>query len=135
MRILNLRIWNRGVISNNKFKNSSNTARIFPDITPDGQDNEMNCCGLFSKESLATETISREETEERLGLVSGKPVRKVFNESNVLSSSGMEGPLTNATEEGLRLSQLRRERIMQTKPVDSIGGSVSSNMFQNQNQS
>lgn len=114
-----------------QFKNSANNSRIYPG----GDNSDMNCCGLFSTvtdvDTAEAETgaISREETQEKLSLVTGKPVKKIFDEPKSTSTYEVEGPLANATAEGIRLSNLRRERIMKTKPVDGIVQSISTNMY------
>lgn len=100
-----------------------NSSQIYPEL----KNSQMGC--LLS--SSADVTVADEELGEGAGLVNEATLKLKHKADGTIVFQETVGPLSTATAtaEGLRLSELRRNRIMQTKPADTTAPTVTSNMF------
>lgn len=116
---------NRAASTEYFFEKSTSSKKVFP-INND----KMDCCGIFTN---STQTTSREDSnyaEDSSLLEENTKVSNTGNKNQVSRKPtstnaelfGVAGSLTSATEEGRRLSELRRNRILQHEAPP--GGSV-----------
>jgi hypothetical protein len=105
-----------------KFSNS----KIYPESCSD-----MGCCcGLCVTRSHSTVAGNEADNTEGMSLIHESNARNYATkggDSIILDET--VAPMNNATAEGHRLSELRRQRILQTKPLDGAVPTSTSNMF------
>lgn len=87
----------------------------------------MDCCGMFSSRTDATGVGDNDL--EGATLIDEKMTKKGDKYGTVVVFDDTIGPLNDATAEGLRLSEIRRKRILQSKPPDVVVSTVTPNMF------